>query len=97
MTHGIDDVDLKAIADQLTDSQKATIVFAHDMMRSHQGYPLFTIPFQGGKPWPEVAEFLTLKTDRLTPLGLALREYLRDAALSDLGYTASDKSEGLSS
>lgn len=66
------------IAKKLTEAQRASILNARDMMSNHGGYPFFTVRHTG-EPWPMgVAEFLTLKTDRLTPLGLAIRTILEN-------------------
>lgn len=66
------------IADSLTDAQRESIVNATDKMSSHGGYPYFTVRHTGA-PWPVgIAEFLTLKTDRLTPLGLSVRAILKE-------------------
>lgn len=68
--------DLDALAKGLTKAQRESILAAQDVMSSHTGYPFFTVNHTGD-PWPfGVAEFLTLKTDRLTPLGLRLRAHL---------------------
>lgn len=68
--------DLDALAKGLTKAQRESILAAQDVMSSHAGYPFFTVKHTGDL-WPfGVAEFLTLKTDRLTPLGLRLRAHL---------------------
>lgn len=67
------------IAAKLTKAQRESILGAQDMMNSHGGYPYFTVRHTG-KPWPMgIAQFLTLKTDRLSPLGLAVRAELQKA------------------
>lgn len=72
--------DLDALAKGLTKAQRESILAAQDVMSSHAGYPFFTVKHTGD-PWPfGVAEFLTLKTDRLTPLGLRLRAALKDTS-----------------
>ena len=64
------------IAAGLTKAQRESILAAQDVMSIHAGYPFFTVKHTGDL-WPfGVAEFLTLKTDRLTPLGLRLRAHL---------------------
>lgn len=70
--------DLSQLAKSLTKAQREAVMDAEDMMSSHGGYPFLTVRHTGA-PWPHpgMAEFLTLKTDRLTPLGLALRAHLK--------------------
>ncbi len=63
------------IAAGLPDDQRRAIIGATDLMSSHGGFPFFVVDFT--QPWnAPVAQFLTLKSDRLTPLGLAVREVL---------------------
>jgi len=58
----------------LTKAQREAILNAQDMMSSHGGYPFLTVRLTHD-PWPPgIAQFLTLKTDRLTPLGILIRE-----------------------
>ena len=69
--------DLDKLAKSLTMAQREAVVSAKDMVSNHEGYPYFTVRHTG-ELWPcGIAEFLTLKTDRLTPLGLALRNHLK--------------------
>lgn len=69
--------DLDKLAKSLTKAQREAVLSAKDMMSHHGGYPYFTVRHTG-EPWPfGIAQFLTLKTDRLTPLGLALRNHLK--------------------
>ena len=64
------------IVEKLTRAQRRSIMEAEDMMSNHGGYPFFTARITCN-PWPEgVAQFLTLNSDRLTPLGLAVRAIL---------------------
>ena len=71
--------DAHAIASKLTKAQREEVIAAKDLMSNHGGYPYFTVRHTG-EPWPMgVASFLTLKTDRLTPLGLAVRNHLMEA------------------
>lgn len=64
------------IAENLTRAQRRSIMEAEDMMSNHGGYPFFTARITCN-PWPEgVAQFLTRNSDRLTPLGLAVRAIL---------------------
>ena len=71
--------DVQMRIDLLTDAQRQSIIAASDMMSNHGGYPFMTVAITGD-PWPEgVAEFLTLKTDRLTPLGLKVRDALTNS------------------
>ena len=72
--------DVEAIVRSLTKAQRSAIIEACDQMSSHKGYPFFTVAFVG-EPWPEgVAQFLTFGTDRLTPLGLRVRQSLLSQA-----------------
>lgn len=67
----------------LTKAQRRSIEGAQDMLSDHGGYPFYTVRITCN-PWPEgVAQFLTLNTDRLTPLGLEVRARL----LSSSGAT----------
>ena len=71
--------DVEAIAKGLTKAQREAILGAQDLMYSHDGYPFFKVQFTPHEPWPQgVAQFLTLTSDRLTPLGLAVRTYLEE-------------------
>lgn len=77
-TASADETAPEQIAGQLTEAQREAIVNAADKMSSHGGYPYFTVRHTG-EPWPVgIAEFLTLKTDRLTPLGLSVRAILKE-------------------
>lgn len=70
--------DVAKIAAGLTKAQRESILAARDMMSGHGGYPYSTVRHTG-ECWPiGVAQFLTLKTDRLTLLGLAVRAYLQE-------------------
>lgn len=65
------------IAESLSEAQREAILDAVDLMSNHGGYPFYRVRFTD--PWTApVAQFLTLKTDRLTPLGLAVRDHLKD-------------------
>lgn len=69
--------DLDKLAKSLTKAQREAIMSARDIMSHHGGYPYFTVR-NTGEMWPcGIAQFLTLKTDRLTPLGIALRNHLK--------------------
>lgn len=73
-------MNVEQIAAGLTTAQREALIDASDMMSNHGGYPFYTARHTG-EPWPMgVAQFLTLKTDRLTPLGIAVRDYLRSQA-----------------
>ena len=62
----------------LTKAQKRALLDAEDMTSNHGGYPFLTVRLTS-EPWPMgLAEFLTLKTDRLTSLGLAVRAILQE-------------------
>jgi hypothetical protein len=64
------------IAAGLSEAQRAAILDAEDRLSNHGGYPFFTVRLTHD-PWPQgIAQFLTLKTDRLTPLGLEVRAAL---------------------
>ena len=68
----------KQIAESLTEAQREAILNARDLRSDHGGYPFFEVDFV--PVWPAgIAEFLTLKADRLTPLGLAVRAVLAKA------------------
>lgn len=55
------------IAAGLSEAQRAAILDAEDRLSNHGGYPFFTVRLTHD-PWPQgIAQFLTLKTDRLTP------------------------------
>jgi len=70
------ETDVAGIVEGLTKAQRRSILDAQDMMSNHGGYPFFTVRITC-QPWPEgVAQFMTLNTDRLTPLGLAVRALL---------------------
>jgi hypothetical protein len=70
--------ELARLARGLTTKQWNSIVNAKDMMSNHGGYAFLTV-HHTGELWPMgIAEFLTLKTDRLTPLGLALRDWIKE-------------------
>lgn len=70
-------VEAERIAGELTKAQREAISGAKDIMSNHGGYPFFAANVTPD-PWPEgVATFLTLRTDRLTPLGLAVRTILQ--------------------
>jgi len=72
--------DAATIARGLTKAQRDAVICATDCMSNHGGYPFFTVRHTG-EPWPMgMAEFLTLKTDRLTQLGLAVRAELERIA-----------------
>ena len=64
------------IARRLTKEQRESILAAQDMMFSRHGYPVFAVGVTDD-PWPQgVTNFLTIKRDTLTPLGLAVRAEL---------------------
>jgi hypothetical protein len=70
--------DPRGIAKGLTKAQRDSILSATDLMSNHGGYPYLTVRHTG-EPWPMgIATFLTLKTDRLSPLGLAVRAILEN-------------------
>lgn len=71
-----DEREAERAAAALTDRQRKAIIGATDIMSNHGGYPFYTVEFTD--PWTEpVAQFLTLRADRLTPLGLAVRQHLK--------------------
>lgn len=68
--------DVEKVVESLTTEQRRSIMEAEDMMSNHGGYPFLTAQVTSD-PWPEgVAQFLTLKSDRLTELGLLVRNHL---------------------
>ena len=65
------------IAGKLTEEQREAIIGARDMMSSHGGYPVFIVDVVKGQAWPRgICQFLTISSDRLSPLGLAVRKHL---------------------
>lgn len=69
------DNDVASIAAGLSEAQRRAILDASEMMSNHGGYPFFTVEFT--EPWTApVAQFLTLRSDRLTPLGIRVRQFL---------------------
>lgn len=68
--------DLASLAAKLTEAQRRAVLDARDLMATNDGYSFFTVRHTGELWPPGIAQFLTLKTDRLTPLGLSLRAYL---------------------
>ena len=71
------DKSIAEIAGKLTEAQREAISNARDMLSGHGGYPFLTVDVVQGQSWPEgVCQFLTLKSDRLTETGLAVRKYL---------------------
>ena len=67
---------IAAIAKRLTKAQREAVV---DGRWIHLGGmdPIYLVDFNGF-PWPQgVAEFFSFKTDRLTPLGLAVCAHLK--------------------
>jgi hypothetical protein len=70
--------EVEKIAARLTKAQREAMLSARDLMSNHGGYPFFSVECQPGETWPQgIAQFLTLTSDRLTPLGLALRAHLQ--------------------
>jgi|GEM_PF-2208443 len=64
------------IARGLTKAQRAALVSACTTHSDVGGEPFVTVDFTD--PWPApIAQFVTVRTDRLTPLGLAVRAYLQ--------------------
>jgi len=69
--------EIERVAKGLTEAQRASIVNAVDLMSNYGGYPFMTVSVTND-PWPAgIAQFLTLNSDRLTPLGLQVRDYLK--------------------
>ena len=65
------------IAAKLTGAQRETIRVGRWI--SVGGQEPFLVVSPTHEPWPEgVAELFTLATDRLTPLGLAVRRHLEE-------------------
>jgi len=68
--------EIETLVKGLTEAQRASIVNAVDLMSNYGGYPFMTVSVTND-PWPAgIAQFLTLNSDRLTPLGLQVRDYL---------------------
>ncbi len=64
------------IAAGLTKAQRRSIASANMTHPNIGGEPFVTVDITC-QPWPQgVATFLTLNTDRLTPLGLRVRQHL---------------------
>ena len=77
MTPSVEEARVAEVAAKLTKAQRAAIIGARDLMSSHGGYAFLSVETQPGQTWPQgVAQFLTLTSDRLTPLGLAVRQHL---------------------
>lgn len=69
--------EIERVAKGLTEAQRASIVNAVDLMSNYGGYPFMTVSVTND-PWPAgIAQFLTLNSDRPTPLGLQVRDYLK--------------------
>lgn len=67
--------DVVRAAKGLTEAQREAILNACTTHSNVGGEPFVTVDFTD--PWTApVARFLTLRTDRLTPLGLAVRAHL---------------------
>ncbi len=70
--------DAEQIAAGLTAAQREAILHATDAMSSHGGWPFFIVK-RTADYWPQgVCRFLSVTTDRLTPLGLAVRARLQE-------------------
>jgi hypothetical protein len=68
------------IADGLSEAQRKALIGARDLMSSHGGYAFLSVECQPGETWPQgLTQFLTLTSDRLTPLGLAVRNHIIEA------------------
>lgn len=65
------------IAESLSEAQRDAIINAHWLHPGGQDPIAVVKPVP---PWPEgIAQFFTISSDRLTPLGLAVRDHLKDA------------------
>ncbi len=69
--------EIDAIIARMSEAQKDAVVNAEDMHSSHGGYAFMAVKFCGRWNDP-IAEFLTLRMDRLSPLGLAVRARLKE-------------------
>lgn len=70
--------DIPTIAAGLSEAQRAALRNACMTHPNVGGEPFVTVDFTD--PWTApVAQFLTVTTDRLTPLGLQVRQYLMEA------------------
>lgn len=75
--------DVVEIAGRLSEAQRLSIMSATDLMSNYGGFPFFTVR-RTDEPWPQgVCTFLTLKSDRLTETGLAVRAYLENSRVTD--------------
>jgi hypothetical protein len=69
--------DIAALAKSLTEAQRAAMLSARWIHPGGQD-PICLVEFSD--PWTApVAQFFTLTVDRLTPLGLAVRQHLAGA------------------
>lgn len=70
--------DIDRIIAGLSEAQRESIRNASDIHSNHGGYAFLTVRHTG-ELWPQgIAQFLTLKTDRLTELGIAVRNRLKE-------------------
>jgi hypothetical protein len=68
------DPNIEALAERLTDAQRKAILDASWIYPGGQE-PICIVQYT--EPWAEpVAQFFTLRSDRLTPLGLQVRAHL---------------------
>lgn len=69
------DAEVTAVSDRLTKAQRAAILEACTTHCNVGGEPFVTVDFTD--PWDSrIAQFLTVRTDRLTPFGLRVRAHL---------------------
>jgi hypothetical protein len=69
--------EVEELARKLTKAQREAILGACTTHPSIGGQPFVTVHF-AGEPWPEgIAQFVSLRTDRLTSLGLQVRAHLQ--------------------
>tara|TARA_B100000378_G_scaffold121207_1_gene97707 strand:+ start:8200 stop:8499 length:300 start_codon:yes stop_codon:yes gene_type:complete len=70
--------DLETLAKGLTAAQREAIIGACTTHPDIGGQPFVTVDFTD--PWtvPGVAQFVSMRTDHLTPLGLQVRAYLME-------------------
>ena len=70
--------EIEGVAKGLTGAQRAAIVNAYQQRKPAGGQQFWTVDITG-KPWPEgITQYRSTNTDTLTPLGIAVRDFLRE-------------------
>lgn len=69
--------EMMELAERLTERQRSALIWASQTHPNVGGESFVTVDYTD--PWtvPGIAQFLTLRTDRLTPLGIQLASFLR--------------------